>query len=81
MTWTDPIDVLADLIRHVPVHVIDVPVARRAGDTAAVAYASAMAAWRREAALALAEAEDGSPPDAFNRIATASALTQQQAAE
>jgi len=73
---------LADLIRHVPIHVIDVPAARQAGDTAAVAYASEMAEWRAEAAQAVAAALATSPahssdalPDAYARSATVSALT------
>lgn len=70
---------LADLIRHVPIHVIDVPAAQLAGDASALAYASAMASWRQEAALALTEAEDSSALDAFDRIATASALPPQAA--
>ncbi|KQS77543.1 hypothetical protein ASG32_26240 [Methylobacterium sp. Leaf361] len=85
MTRDDPSQILATLLCRVPVHAVDVPTAQRAGD-AAVAYASAMAAWCREAAQAVAAAMVTSPghghhaaPDAFARIATASALTQQAA--
>ena len=82
MTRDDPSQVLAALIRRVPVHAVDVPAAQRAGDAAAVAYASAMAAWRMEAAQAVTAAMATSPcrgrhavPDAFARVAMASALT------
>lgn len=71
---------LADFIRHVPVHVIDVPAAQRAGDTAALAYASAMAACAGKPPWPLPRPTTAAPPDAFARIATASALTQQAAA-
>lgn len=78
----DPSQILAALIRRVPVHAVDVPAAERAGDAAAVAYAAAIEAWRAEASQAVAAAMSGSPargrhaaPDAFARIATASALT------
>lgn len=83
MTRDDPTEALVDLVWRVPVHVIDVPAAQQAGDTAAVAYASAIEAWRREAAQAIAQALATSPaqgrhalPDAFERTATVSALTQ-----
>ena len=80
---------LADLIRRVPVHVVDVAAAQRAGDTAALAYARTFQEWRDEAALAIAEIEQHSlhagsrhqRPDAYARAAAASALLQLDAAE
>jgi hypothetical protein len=65
---------LADLIKRVPVYVVDLPAAEARGDHAACDYAQAMRAWRREAAEAIAEAEDDTQPDAFERVAAASAL-------
>ena len=84
----DPSEILAAMIWRVPVHVIDIDAARRAGDDAAVAYANAIEAWRREAAQAIAQAMATSPghgrhvtPDAYARTATVSALMRPQAAE
>jgi hypothetical protein len=57
----DPSQILAALFRRVPVHAIDVPAAQRAGNIAAVAYASAMAEWRREAAQAVVATLTSSP--------------------
>lgn len=86
MNRDDPTDALVRLIWRVPVLAIDVPAAQQAGDDAAVAYARAIEAWRREAAQAVAAAMAISPaqgrhavPDAFARAAMASALTQQAA--
>lgn len=78
----DPTEALVDLVWGVPVLVINLDAARRAGDDAALSYANAMAAWRAEAAQAVAAALATSPaegrhaaPDAFERTATVSALT------
>ena len=81
MTRDNPTDALIALLRCVPVHAIDPQAAEARGDHAAIGYARAMAAWRREAALALAQAEDSRLPDAFSRVATATALMRQPAAE
>lgn len=61
MTRDDPSQILAALLCRVPVHAVDVPAAQRAGDAAAVAYASAMATWRREAAQAVAATMASNP--------------------
>ena len=78
----DPVEALVDLVWRVPVHAIDAPAAQRAGDTAALRYAAAMAAWRDEASQLVAAALSSSPartsdapPDAYARTATVSALT------
>ena len=88
MTRDDPTDVLIALIRCVPVHGIDLQAAEARGDFAALGYARAMAAWRHQAAQAVAEIRQGSTacarhqaPDAFTRTATVSALMRPQAAE
>ncbi|MGH1588647.1 hypothetical protein ACRBEV_10125 [Methylobacterium phyllosphaerae] len=85
MTRDDPTEILAAMIWRVPVHAVDVPAAEQTGDTAALAYASAMEAWRREAAQAVAAAMATSPahgrhaaPDAFARIVAASAPMRQE---
>lgn len=81
-------DWLSDLIRRVPVRAVDIAAARRAGDTAAIAYAEAVREWQDEAAVAIAEAEQHSgpsasrqqPADAYARAAAASALLRLDAA-
>ncbi len=80
---------LADLIRRVPIHAINVAAAQRGGDAVALAYVRAIQEWRDEAALAIAETEQQSRragsrhqrPDAYARAAAASALLQLDAAE
>lgn len=81
MMRDDPTAVLIGLIQRVPILA-----AEAEGDVPAIAYQRAIKAWQREAAEAIAEARLSSPargrhaaPDAFARIATASALTQQAA--
>jgi hypothetical protein len=61
VTQDDPSQILANLIRRVFAHAVDVPAAQRAGDAAAGAYVSAMAAWRRETAQAVVAAMVTSP--------------------
>lgn len=73
---------LAALIRRTPVHAIDPEAARRNGDGAALAYHSAITAWLRDAAEAVAEIRQASlvrgASDPFARIATASELMRQE---
>ena len=88
MTRDDPTALLIALIRCVPVHAIDPQAAEDRGDYAALGYARAMAAWRHQAAQAVAEIRQGNAacarhaaPDAFSRAAEASALMRVPAAE
>lgn len=88
MTRDDPAALLIALLRRVPFLAVDLQAAEARGDHAAIAYAKAMAAWRDEAAQAVAEIRQGNAtcarhaaPDAFARAAEASAALRPQAAE
>ena len=82
MMRDDPTVALIGLIQRVPILAIDAETAEAEGDVPAIAYQRAIRAWQRDAAEAIAEARLSSPghgrhaaPDAFARIAMASALT------
>lgn len=86
MMRDDPTDVLINLIRRVPILAIDVEAAKASGDEAQLEYAAAVTLWTSRAAKAVSEIQQSqlahgrhAAPDAFARIATASALTQQAA--
>jgi hypothetical protein len=62
MTRDTTTELLIHLIQRVPVLTIDMKAAEARGNFPALAYKHVITAWLREAAEALAEIQEGSPP-------------------